>query len=225
MKQIKTAREVLADIGGYFFHEVNLDEAGLPKGNFWVTNKRLVEWLTTNPDEQMAMHTAYALRKHAIFTYADMHYLPAQDTLAKLRAKGYGSVDDPYDTRMPPREYVQTTIDGLLQIQRHWQHGRRLKLNPYVVILHDEIYGLVPYRFSDRMLQAAQALYDYMDKEVCGKGATDEVMERFADKVCEVRAKYLAEGWLSDQSLAFAYLMSHAEWCANWGWQGENETL
>jgi hypothetical protein len=49
---------------------------------------------------------------------------------------------------MPPRGYVKTILDELLRIERHWQRGRRLKLDPELVILHDEIYGVVPRQFD-----------------------------------------------------------------------------
>ena len=42
----------------------DLKEAfGIRKNDFWVSNKQLVEWLTTTPYEQIAMHTAYIMKK------------------------------------------------------------------------------------------------------------------------------------------------------------------
>ena len=177
------------------------------------------------------MHTAYTLRKHAIDVYVYGHYQPAQDALAELFSMEYRElVRDPDRTKIPPRGYVKTIIDALLQIERHWQRGRRLKLRPDLVMLHDEIYGVVPRQFSKWMLEAAQALYDYMDKELCGRltGNEDlapELMKRFAEKVREVRSAYLAEGWLTDDSLAFAYLMAHAQNCGYGIWREEDKAL
>ena len=195
------------------------------KNDFRVSNRQLVEWLSNTEYERIAMHTAYILRKHTINVYANDHYLPAQDELAELYSMKYHClVGNPDNTKIPPRDYVRAILDALLQIERHWRRGRRLKLNPEVVILHDEIYGMMPRRFDKGVLKVAQALYDYMDKEVYGK-ATNEVLERFANKVREVSAQYLAEGWLTDDSLAFGYLMAHAERCAQGIWREEGKAL
>lgn len=204
----------------------DLKEAFGIKNDFWVKNRQLVEWLATTEYERTVMHVAYIMRKHAISVYEGMHYMPAQDEMAELFSSEYRElVRDPDLTNIPPRAYVETIVDKLLDIERHWQRGRRLKLRPDLVILHDEIYGVVPRQFDKRVLQAAQALYDYMDKEVQGRGATAEVMRRFADKVREVRAEYLAEGWLTNDSLAFAYLMAHAQNCSYGIWREEDDAL
>ena len=211
------------DLGLHF--KFDLKEVFGIRGNFWVSNKRLVEWLTTTEYEHIAMHVAYTLRKRAINVYIHDHYQPAQDALAELFSSEYGElVRDPNWTKIPPRGYVKTIIDELLRIERHWQRGRRLKLNPQVVILHDEIYGFVPRQFDKGVLEAAQILYDYMEKEVKGKlvdNNTEGVLKRFAEKVREVRSQYFAEGWLNDDSLEFGYLMAHAEVCGRGWWREE----
>lgn len=225
----------------------DLKEAFGVKNAFWVTNKQLVEWLNTTPYERIAMHTAYIMKKHATSVYAYGHYQPAQDELAELYSMEYHElIRDPDRTKIPPRGYVKTIIDAIQQIERHWQRGRRLKLRPDLVMLHDEIYGVVPYQFDKGVLAAAQALYDYMDKELygrltqiersynvfswnelpeAGKRASNEVLDRFAEKVREVRAEYLAEGWVTDDSLSFSYLMDHAQRCGYGWWREEDEAL
>lgn len=209
----------------------DLKEAFGIKNIFWVSNKQLVEWLSTTEYERIAMHTAYTLRKHAIDVYVYGHYQPAQDAMAELFSSEYGElVRDPQRTKIPPRDYVKTIVDAILQIERHWQRGRRLKLRPDLVMLHDEIYGVVPLRFDKGVLAAAQALYDYMDREVYGRMTGDnpfapEVMKRFAEKVREVRSEYLAKGWIADNSLEFAYLMAHAQNCGNGIWREEDDAL
>ena len=233
------------DLSLYFIFD--LKEAFDVKNCWWVSNKQLVEWLTTTEYEQIAMHTAYALRRQAIDVYVYGHYQPAQDALAELFSSEYKClVRDPRRTKIPPRAYVKTILDELLRIERHWQRGRRLKLSPDLVMLHDEIYGVVPLRFDKEILQAAQALYDYMDKELYGRlilkeyndKATSwsqqtesvrrtwaEVLGRFAKKVREVRSTYLGEGWVTDDSLAFSYLMAHAERCGQGLWRKEYDAL
>ncbi len=215
------------DLGLHFM--IDIKEAFGIRGNFWVSNKRLVEWLTTTEYERIAMHVAYTLRKRAINVYIHDHYQPAQDALARLFSSEYRElVRDPDWTKIPPRGYVKTIIDELLRIERHWQRGRKLKLNPQVVILHDEIYGFVPRQFDKGVLEAAQILYDYMDKEVkdrlkdADKNTIADVLGRFADKVSEVREHHFGKGWLRDESLEFAYLMAHAEWCGL-GWLSEED--
>jgi len=226
----------------------DLKEAfGIKKDDFWVSNKQLVEWLTTTEYEHVAMHTAYIMKKHAISVYEYGHYLPAQDELAELYSEKHQQrLGYPNNTEIPPRDYANTIIDSLAQIERHWQRGRRLKLRPDLVMLHDEIYGVVPYQFDKGVLAAAQALYDYMDKELygrltqiersynvfswnelpeAGKRASNEVLGRFAEKVREVRAEYLAEGWVTDDSLSFSYLMDHAQRCGYGWWREEDEAL
>jgi len=226
----------------------DLKEAfGIRNLDFWVTNRRLVEWLTTTEYEQIAMHTAYIMKKEAINAYACGHYQPAQDDLAELYSMEHHQlVREPYNTNMPPRAYVKTILDAILRIERHWKRGMRLKLRPDLVMLHDEIYGLIPMRFDRGVLEAAQALYDYMDTELYGrltqiqgeydfkpwnelpesvKQASREVMTRFAEKVREVRTKYLAKGWVEDDSLAFSYLMAHGERCGHGWWREEDEAL
>ena len=226
----------------------DLKEAfGIRKNDFWVSNKQLVEWLTTTKYEQIAMHTTYTLKRHAINVYEGIGYQPAQDELAELYSMEYHKlVHKPDTTEIPSRAYIKIIIDELLRIERHWQRGRRLKLKPDVVMLHDEIYGVVPRQFDKGVLAAAQALYDYMDKELCGrlvlkeynenatswseqpesvKRTWSEVLGRFAKKVREVRSEYLAEGWMADDSLAFSYLMAHAQRCGQGWWREEDDAL
>lgn len=210
----------------------DLKEAFDVKDDFWVSNTELVEWLTTTKYEQIAMHTAYIMKKHAISIYEGLHYLPAQDALAEQFSTELRElIRQPDNTKMPPRDYVRIILDGLLQIEQHWQQGLQLKLKPDMLILHDEIYGFVPSQFDKGVLEAAQALYDYMDKEVQGRlvqtddSTMSEVLGRFAEKVREVRAEYLAEGWVTDGSLEFNYLMSHAERCGYGMWREEDEAL
>ena len=215
--------------------------------DFFVSNKKLVEWLTTTEYEQIAMHTAYIMKKEAINAYAYGHYQPAQDELAELYSMEHHElVREPYNTNMPPRDYVKIILDTLLRIERHWKRGMRLKLRPDLVMLHDEIYGVIPRQFDRGVLKAAQALYDYMDTELYGrltqihreynfkswdelpdsaKRASNEVMGQFARKVREVRDEYLAKGWVEDDSLAFSYLMAHAERCGSGWWREEDEAL
>lgn len=233
------------DLGLHFTFD--LREAFGIKNDFWVSNKQLVEWLSTTAYEQIAMHTAYIMRKFAIGVFEYGHYQPAQDAMAELFSSEYHElVREPNHAEMPPRGYVKTILDELLRIERHWQRGRRLKLDPELVILHDEIYGVVPRQFDKGVLEAAQALYDYMDKELYGRlvledydynasswseqpesvrRITAEVLNRFAAKVREVRAQYLAEGWIADGSLEFAYLMAHAENCGYGIWREEDDAL
>ena len=209
----------------------DLKEAFGVKNDWWMPNKQLVEWLTTTEYEQIAMHTAYILKKFAIGVYMGLHYQPAQDAMAELFSSEYKClIREPKFTNMPPRAYVKTILDELLRIKRHWQRGRRLKLRPDLIMLHDEIYGVVPLRFDKGVLAAAKALYDYMDKEVNGRMTRNnpfapEVMKLFAKKVREVRSEYLAEGWLRDDSLEFAYLMAHAQNCGYGIWREEDDAL
>ena len=203
----------------------------LGHSDFSVSNKQLVEWLTTTEYEYVAMHTAYIMKKHAIGVYAYGHYQPAQDELAELFSTEYSElIREPEHTKMPARNYVQTILDALLAIERHWKRGRRLKLKPDVIMLHDEIYGVVPRQFDKGVLQAAQELFDYMDREVYGRMSGNnpfgpEAMKLFAKKVREVRSKYLAEGWVRDESLEFAYLMEHAQRCGYGWWREEDNAL
>ena len=119
----------------------DLKEAfGIRKNDFWVSNKQLVEWLTTTEYEHVAMHTAYTLKKHAISVYEYGHYLPAQDELAELYSEKHQQrLGYPNNTKIPPRDYANTIIESLAQIERHWQRGRKLKLRPDLVILHDAL--------------------------------------------------------------------------------------
>lgn len=211
--------------------------------NLWVTNKQLTEWLTHTPYEQVAMHTAYLLKKHAIGTYDAMGYLPAQDEMAELYSEDYHClVGMPETTDMPPRAYIQEIIRALQRIERHWQRGRRRKIHPEMVILHDEICGCVPSRFYPHVLRAAQSFFNYMDKEVYGKMVAEDspsrndqtkaltrkqkmVMERFAEKIRDVRFSRLFNEKLEDYSLAYNYLMAHAQRCGNGCWRKEEDAL
>lgn len=200
--------------------------------DFGVSNKQLVEWLTTTKYEHIAMHTAYIMKKVAISVYEYGHYQPAQDELAELFSLEYNELirEPEFMERIPPRAYVQIIIDAMLRIERHWQRGLKRKLKPDVIILHDEIYGVIPRQFDKGVLQAAQALYDYLDNNVYGRLVGNnpfgpEAMKLFAKKVREVRSKYLAEGWIADDSLEFAYLMAHAQNCGYGFWREEDEAL
>jgi len=219
-------------------HVFNLKEAFGIRNDFRVTNRQLVELLFSTEYEHIAMHLACTMRRLAIFAYRKIYYGPAQDMMAELISKDSDQlVRAPENSDMTPQDYVKTIYDAILQIERHWRRGRRLKLDPEVVVLHDEICGVVPNRFDKWVLQAAAELFDYMDTELQGrlllkgynpdnmwsdqpesvKRETGKILERFVDKVHDVRSKYLAEGWLTDDSLAFSYLMSHAERCG-YGW-------
>lgn len=209
----------------------DLHEAFGIRGAFWVSNRALREWLSTTRYELTAMHAAYALKKRAIDAYAYRFYQPAQDELAELFSLEHQQpVGRPERTEIPARDYVRLTLDALLAIERHWQRGRRLKLRPDVMMLHDEIYGLVPRRFDARVLKAAQTLYDYLDAHVYGRltqerADYDEVLGGFAEKVRQVRRECLPDGWVEDDSLEFNYLMAHAERCGNGFWREEDDAL
>lgn len=234
------------DLSLHFMFDVK-EAFGISRKSFWVSNKRLVEFLRTTEYEQIAVHTAYIMKKHAIDVYECRHYMPAQDDLAEQFSMKYMElVGKPGSTGIPPRDYVCIILDELQRIERHWQRGRRLKLNAEVVMLHDEIYSVVPRQFDKGVLAAAQVLYDYLDSEVQGRLMAEgydpysslwsqqpesvrrvatELMKRFAEKVREVREKYLAEGWIDDNSLSFSYLMAHAERCGRGWWNKEDAVL
>lgn len=209
----------------------NLDDAFGVENNFWASNKQLVEWLTTTEYENIAMHTAYIMKKYATGVYACGRYQPAQDALAELFSIEYGKlIREPERTEMPSRAYVKIVLDELIRIDEHWKQGRKKRLRPDLILLHDEIYGVVPNQFDNDVLKAAKALYNYMDNDVYGRMVGNnpfgpEALKLFAKKVREVRAEYLAEGWVADDSLEFAYLMAHAESCANGWWREEDEAL
>lgn len=200
-------------------------------GDFWTSNKKLVEWLKTTPYEHIAMHTAYILKRHAIKIYSNMLYQPAQDEVAVIFSEEYNTlIRHPEVTTVPPRAYVKAVLDSLIGINRHLRRGRLQNLNPEVVRLHDDIFGCVPRHYDKRVLEAAQVLYDYIVKEVRGRLYYDgpfamwdempqsyrdtynDVMGRCALKVREVRDLYLGEGWLEERSLAFGYVMAQAEY-------------
>lgn len=246
--QLKLILEIAGLCHDLYLHfTFDLKEAFGVKNDWWVSNKQLVEWLYTTEYEKIAMHTAYMMKKFAIGVYEGMHYQPAQDEIAELFSLEYKElIRQPDRTNIPPRAYVKIILDALLVIERHWQRGFRLKLRPDLIMLHDEIYGVVPRRFDKDVLAAAQALYDYMDSELQGRlvlkdynfnanswseqpesvrRITAEVLKQFTDKVREVRAMYLAEGWIADDSLSFGYLMAHAERCGHGWWREEDEAL
>ena len=249
MRRLRLILEVAGlchDLSLHFAFDLK-ETLGIRKNDFRVSNRQLVAWLTATAYEQIAMHTAYIMKKQAAGMYESRHYLPAQDEVAEIfSAEHRELVRQPDSTRMPARDYVGTILDALLQIERHWQRGRRLKLKPDLVMLHDEIFGVVPRRFDKVVLKAAQALYDYMDTQLVGRLLMedfdvttafwsdmpehvrrnwDDTMSRFAEKVREVRSQYLGEGWLTDDSLAFGYLMTHAEWCGQGWWRKEDKAL
>lgn len=230
------------------YYKFNTKDAfGIRKNDLWVSNKGLVEWLTTTEYEHVAMYTAYTMRRFAIDVYAYAHYLPAQDHLAEIFSSEYGAlVREPDNTPIPSRAYVDIILNALREIERHERRGKRLKLRSDLLKLHDEIYGVIPRRFDKDVLQAAQALFDYMDEHIYGrlsmidrrynnpswddlpdegKRAAFEVLNQFAAKLREVREEYLAEGWIEDESLEFYYLIDHAQRCGYGFWRDEDETL
>lgn len=249
----ETARlELILEIAGLchdigLYQRFDLKQVLGIRNKWWVSNKRLVEWLTTTEYEHIAMCVAYIMRKQAISAYEDAYYYPAQDELARIFSSKFGQmIEYPKAKEIPPRDYVQIILNELLRVYRHWKRGRILKLNPEEIIIHDEIYGLVPYQFSSGIVKAAKELYDYMDKEVKGsliiegcntenlhwsdqpesvRSIITDVLERFAAKVREVRDKDFAEGWLKDDSLSFNYLIAHAERCGQGHWNEEDITL
>lgn len=104
----------------------NLDDAFGVENNFWASNKQLVEWLTTTEYENIAMHTAYIMKKYATGVYACGRYQPAQDALAELFSVEYGKlIREPERTEMPSRAYVKIVLDELIRIDEHWKQGRK----------------------------------------------------------------------------------------------------
>ena len=243
LKLIQSIAGLCHDLSLHFMFD--LKEAFGIRNNFQVSNKQLIEWLTTTEYEQIAMHTAYTLKKYAIEEYEGECYQPAQDGLAELFSREYCElIRTPNNTKIPSRAYVKTILDEMLRIERHWLQGRRRKLNPEVIKIHDEMYGFVPLRFSSNVQKAAQELFDYMEKNVKGrlvmkvssnaswseqpesvKRNRAEVLGKFADKIREIRTKHLAANWLNDDSLEFSYLMAHAEWYGLGLWNKEDEAL
>lgn len=221
----------------------DLTEAFGIRNDLWVTNQQLTERLTHTAYEQVAMHTAYLMKKYAISTFGDRGYLPAQDEMAELYSTDYHClVGMPETTEMPPHAYTQEILQALQRIERHWRRGRRRKIHSEVVILHDEICGCVPSRFYPHVLRAAQSFFNYMDKEVYGKLVAKDspsrndqtkaltrrqkmVMERFAEKIRDMRFSRLFNEKLEDYSLAYNYLMAHAQRCGNGCWRKEEDAL
>ncbi len=251
-KEEKSRLRLILEVAGLchdlsLHFKFDLKEAFGVRNDFRVRNKQLMEWLSNTPYEHIAVYTAYIMKKQAIFLYQNIRYAPAQDELAELYSSEHQTtVGNPLNTAIPPRDYVKLITDALLQIDRHWQRGRRLKLDPELIILHDEIYGVVPLRFDKTVLQLARELFDYMDSELQGrllqegydtniewwenqpekaKLALAELMGQYSNKVRALRAKYLAEGWLTDHSLSFSYLLFHAECCAKGWWREEDTAL
>lgn len=200
------------------------------EGPFRASHKAFANWLCKMPYEHVAMHVAYIMKKTENRRYSDMFYQPAQDATADIfSAENCQLIGEPEKSKMSPRDYVECILDELLRIERHWERGRRLKLDPEVVILHDCIFGCVPRCFDKKVLEAAKVLHDYMDKEVRGRLRTKEkyvliseipeslrrkfndLMAKVRQKVREVRDQYLGKGWLGDFSLASGYVLAQAE--------------
>lgn len=81
LELIKEIAGLCHDLSLHF--RFDLKEAfGFRSRRWWVSNKRLVEWLSATPYEHIAMHVAYIMKKRAINVYAHGHYQPARDALA-----------------------------------------------------------------------------------------------------------------------------------------------
>lgn len=225
---IRSIEELCWRLYKYCMHD-RVDNIGIP-GRLWISNKELLEWLTTTPYEHIAMYIAYELKRRAKFRFFAIQYQPAQDKVAEIFSEEYKKlIREPDNTEIPPRAYVKAILDTLQSIDQHWECGRRMKLNPEVVKLHDDIFGFIPQSFDKEVIEAAQAIYDYMDENVRGRffyrgypvwwnrmtlsfrNKCEGVMRRTSQRVRELRDQYLAKGWLEDNSLAFAYVLAQAE--------------
>jgi hypothetical protein len=200
------------------------------KGAFDISNKDLLDWLYTTPYEHIAFHVASTLKAYERKAYSMRGYLPALDETAAISSEEH---DEPIccqeSTKMSPRAHTKAILEKLVSIDRHWERGRQLKLNVEVLMLHDSILGCIPPRFDKKVVEAALALHDYMDNEVCDclhpkEGSApladmpesfrveyNDVMGKVTRKTREVCNQHLGEGWLEDHPKAFEYVMAYAE--------------
>jgi len=150
-----------------------------------------------------------------------MGYQPAQDYLAEAEHASEFGIRD--------RKAVNQLLKALRKYERHLAEGRKLGLSIEEIITHDEIFGFLMDRYDDEIVPVAKHIAEFINNEMPkhAKGYDTEVslyeqpekvkqeigkgLKKVADFIRGIRDSEFAWGWLNDDSLAFGYLMAHAE--------------
>ena len=184
-------------------------------------NRRLSKFLTETPYRHIACLILEGMTARSLSEAARMGYQPAQDYLAELPY--INKLDDCKDTDIKKR------LHALRQYEWHLKSGQKQGFTTEEIITHDEIYGFFMNRFEPTVMTSARRIARFigeeMPKHVKGYVVEDDLyyqpkevkreiadgVKRVAEFVRKERDKYFAEGWLDDDSIAFSYLMAHAE--------------
>lgn len=200
------------------------------EGEFCVENERLVDFILNSKYEVISVYVAHILRKVGVRHLASIYYQPAQDYLAELLGKdSHKSLSAPSRNKLPRREYCETIVEALRDVNRHLEEGRAMDLHTEIIYLHDEIFGRFMQGFDADVLKAACQLFAALDENeaFCVKDyneylsyddqspayyeSLEDSMNYFYEVVDGVREDCLQEGWLQEGSLSMLYLIAHAE--------------
>lgn len=215
-------------------------------GEFSIENTGLVTWLSTTQYKRVAMFVSYIMKKEATEMLERLRYRPAQDYLAELWSeKSKKALFRPHHETMPAEEYIETILNALTQVKEHIEDGHRIGLR-YLdeIILHDELYGGMMDCFIPETMAIAHEIFVFISENAIVEKSEynfealswfeqpeslrqefDRVHELCAEKFREIGKKYYPDGRLNEGSLAFSYLMAHAE-DAMWGnWREEDDAL
>jgi len=185
------------------------------------SGRKFSKFVTTTPYKNIACRLLEMLTNYETSWATSLGYQPAQDYLAEM------CYNAPLKNKSS--EEIKNRLRALRKYERHLNDGDKRGLTMEEVITHDEICGFFMDRFDDEILDAARRISSYMHTvmpkyaEGCDWRCSiyeqsEEVrrnvntgLKQVADFIRDIRDKEFAEGWLDDDSLAFSYLMSHAE--------------
>ena len=183
------------------------------------------------PYRRVAMYIAYRLRNAATGRMCSYCYLPAQDHLAEMWSVEFKTlIRQPYNTELSADDYTRTIINILEDVNTHIAKGYAMGLVDDEIIVHDCIYGFFVTEFDSEIVDVARRIVAFIKENMHVDIPTPALAEayveteeyaeqervlmgRFVDFLHGVRDSEFAEGWITDDSLAFAYLYDFAKRC------------
>lgn len=208
-----------------------IDRLGVRYKELSAYDRTLSKFLTETPYKYVAGCVLTCLTRHFLYEAARMGYQPAQDYLADLQYDCPLVEYDDYDRNKDCNDDkdIKKRLKALRQYEWHLKSGQKQGFTIEEIITHDEIYGFFMNRFEPTVMTSARRIARFigeeMPKHVKGyvvdadlyyqpkevKREIADGVKRVAEFVRKERDKYFAEGWLEDDSIAFSYLMAHAE--------------
>ena len=126
---------------------------------FTLDNRELRTWLETTPLEHIAAWTAKIVHRMELDKIRG-NYDAAQDHYAEEWYKW----QDYEHTQIPPKEYIDYVIAQVDEVAAHVADGQKKGMTMDEIVLHDAMWGLLPYNFDDELATIARETLADADK-------------------------------------------------------------